>query len=645
MQIKKLSLPKNVLQSINLTHLEMNNLDRVVIIAGKNGSGKTRVLNSILNFRSELDDSNSSEINRRKNNLKTDQTYLNYLRKKKLEHDTEMGKEVKDLKKMMTPDDYQFTNLKINELQISIPESERNLGLALFIEYDEPKPKGDIYKFIPKKIDLKDSNELSNKQLKNLLNEVGNQKMDDFSESTTGIIQSLQNIVYNNQSENFLEENEKEYLAKAQNVYSKLNSLIYDFLGVELKRNVHGEATLFSKEVNECNLSEGQKILLQLSLALTFHDVNIENAVLLLDEPENHLHPKILIDVLEKIISLNTNGQIWIATHSLPLIAHFDTSYLWHMEDSKIKYVGREPEKVVTALLGEKEKEKIFEFVTSTNVFAASKFATECLLPPRIVETGQNDPQTNQINKIIAKLYENEEKIRILDFGAGKGRLLSFLKEKYPSNLDKRIDYFAYDLEQENKEVSSKCLDIISKVYPDELPKKKRYFTKDIEFHKLNPMSFDIVIMCNVLHEIEPNQWLEILGTQSIISKNLKLNGYLLIVEDQEIPIGEKAYKNGFMVFDESQFKKLFGFENETKDYIVDDARNDGRLKGHLIPKSHLINCTPKSIEIAISNLMEFSLTKIGEYRKLQSNYKNGMKLSFWLNQYANASLNLIKFK
>lgn len=70
---------------------------------------------------------------------------------------------------------------------------------------------------------------------------------------------------------------------------------------------------------------------------------------------------------------------------------------------------------------------------------------------------------------------------------------------------------------------------------------------------------FDIVLMCNVLHEINPACWLDVF---SIIHSILKENATLIIIEDHLIPYGEKAYDNGFLVFDEDEFKMLFTLDS-----------------------------------------------------------------------------------
>ena len=58
----------------------------------------------------------------------------------------------------------------------------------------------------------------------------------------------------------------------------------------------------------------------------------------------------------------------------------------------------------------------------------------------------------------------------------------------------------------------------------------------------------------------------------------------LLIVEDQLIPQGEKAYNNGFLVLDILQFKILFNIDNYTVK-MKKDGTPDKRYKSKQVLK------------------------------------------------------------
>lgn len=136
------------------------------------------------------------------------------------------------------------------------------------------------------------------------------------------------------------------------------------------------------------------------------------------------------------------------------------------------------------------------------------------------------------------------EVLRILDYGAGKGRLISNIVDLDEVNQEKlieKIDYIAFDKFADDKEY---CESALIKAYGT---CEKRYFN---DFSNLLSVydkgSFDVVIMCNVLHEIDPKDWLKLFQNEGTISSLLSENGILLLVEDHQIPIGEKAYQKVF---------------------------------------------------------------------------------------------------
>jgi hypothetical protein len=244
-----------------------------------------------------------------------------------------------------------------------------------------------------------------------------------------------------------------------------------------------------------------------------------------MDEPENHLHPSILVELIEKIRTYNQKGQIWIATHSIPLISYFDPQDIWYMEDGLVSKYGKVPEKVLESLLGDKGRiEKLKDFISLPAIQAVNRFAYEALFSPKVANTGSDDPQTMQIHSAIASYIQPSGKIKILDYGAGKGRILNGIEGDKKSFLDK-VEYYAFDRYPENKDV---CISAISQIYPNP---GERYFQNENELRSNHDeYSFDIVIMCNVLHEIDPINWLKIFGTDGFITKTLKTTGILLLV-------------------------------------------------------------------------------------------------------------------
>jgi hypothetical protein len=164
----------------------------------------------------------------------------------------------------------------------------------------------------------------------------------------------------------------------------------------------------------------------------------------------------------------------------------------------------------------------------------------------------------------------------------------------------------------------------------------------DIMLNHHDKNSFDVVVLCNVLHEIDPKTWLKLFGTNGAITSLLKEDGVLLVVEDTQMPIGEKAYHNGFIVLNTSQLKDLFVITPEESIYFNrSDARGDDRLQAHKISKRLLGKITATSRIMALRSVREMAQRAITKIREQKADYKQGKLHAFYVQQFANASLAL----
>jgi hypothetical protein len=391
--------------------------------------------------------------------------------------------------------------------------------------------------------------------------------------------------------------------------------------------------------MGKANLSDGQKILLQFCLAIYSQETALKDLILILDEPENHLHPSVIIETLDRIQKCNSNGQIWIATHSVPLLAHFDPSLIWYVENNKISHAGKIPEKVLQSLLGDDDEiARLQDFISLPAQYATSRYAFECLIEPPAIMTGENDPQSHQVRDELIKLTK-DGKLRVLDYGAGQGRFISNifdLEQSDHTNLIDKLDYIAFDKFDNDKE---HCEHSIKKVYGNS---DNRYFNDTTKLlSKYDKKSFYVIIMCNVLHEIDPKDWFKLFSSEGLVPSLLVDNGLLLLVEDHQIPIGEKAYQKGFLVLDTPQLKDLFKIKETDTGFTFSDKRGDGRLKAHLIPKDCLTRIDEGSRLEALQSLSTIAREKILEIREKEKNYQNGKIHGFWTQQFANAQLNI----
>jgi len=638
MRITEVSIPKEFIDN-GVADINMRKLGNVVLIAGKNGSGKTRILNKV--HQALAAKPNKLAI---KQNGDGRKAYLEAI-----------NNEERNIKSYESSSTQEMNINQINSIKQALLTSQNNLSNFKnhlenvdrvlnwnLVKTDYISDMYTIVPFVPKSDELKDPNSFTKNQILVQSNNVTNIGIASLTAGTLAKIQVTQERWFNaTHQHSSLSSEEKEKTVKD---YELLKSMLKIFLDTDLSRNSDGEATIFGFPLGKANLSEGQKILIQLCIAIYSQEANLKDLILFLDEPENHLHPSVIIETLDRLLDCVPNGQIWISTHSIPLLAHFDPNFIWYVEDNKISFAGNIPEKVLHSLLGDEgEISKLQDFINLPCQYALNQYAYECLFQPVAVVTGNNDPQTIQINKELASII-NTEKIKILDYGAGKGRLLSSLFESFKYDIEvanKSFDYIAFDKYDIDK---ADCEKAIEAVYA----KFKGYYFNEMQKllteHDTN--SFDVVIMCNVLHEIDPKDWIELFKENGTVTKLLKDKGVVLIIEDNQMPIGEKAYQKGFIVLDTPQIKQLFDINNTNSEgFSFSDAKNDGRLKAHRIPKKFLSNITSQTRINSLNSLKAIAQEKILKVRTESMSYKNGKIHAFWVQQFANTSLALTELE
>lgn len=628
MRITKVNI-SNEHQVNGLDDIKMDRLGQVVLLTGKNGSGKTRILGKIFSTlpskhkKSVIDDANK-QIQAIK------EKFINY--KKTIE--------TLQIQLLNTPDK-QYINENIKVQNNLIEQTKKNIVYYenIFnwnmIETSELSENYMSIPFVPKGLILKDSSSYSKNDLKAHAKSVDSIGLNSLPQGAYAKIQNIQDRWFNATHQNSTLP--KAVKDKSIKDYLRLVDIIKLFLNVTIERTEEGDATIFGFLLGDAKLSNGQIVLLQFCIAIYSQETALKDLILVLDEPENHLHPSVIIETIDRIIECVPNGQVWIATHSIPLLAHFDPKNIWYVENGKVSYAGKIPEKVLEGLLGdEKEIAKLQEFIGLPAQFAINRFAYECLLEPKSVNTDKDDKQSLQIKDEIKKHLKDNKKIKILDYGAGKCRLLANIFESSSESKEdfiKWFDYVAYDKFDKNKE---ECEKLISDIYDDS---NKRYYN-DVRTIQSDYFTdkFDIIIMCNVLHEIDPKKWLELFKKDGDIYKLLNENGILLIVEDLILPTGEKAYNNGFVILDDLDIKELF--YSKATNIKSDRCEVNDRLIIHTIPKECLEALTSETRKKALESVKEKAKKEIKALRD-KTDYKSGRLHGFYVQQFANATLSL----
>jgi hypothetical protein len=611
MGINRFYVPASDAEPKGLKEIDMRRIGNIVAVAGKNGAGKSRLLEFVQDF---------SEIRNRS---------LPMLDEVRTNADTHRN---------AIASDRRASESRIQNMQNTLHQLERTIEVATNRIFTDNDALHVAVRFVPKALILDDPGRLAPNDLEQRYESMGVADVSQFNRNCLAYVQRLQDLWRDaTHHEPDLSTNREEIIES----YEALRSIFDTLVGSSLGRK-QGRATLFNRTLAEAALSDGQIVLLQLAVSLHAQKARLDNAVILIDELENHLHPSAVIDVLSRLRAVAPLAQIWIATHSVPLLSYIlgiEQNALWYMEDGAISHSGKRPERVLESLLGNGERiQQLHDFTGLPSQLAAANYAAECIVPPRTVQSGSGDPQISQIQRMISSLKPHTT-ITLLDFGAGKGRLLDGLIGEETQQAKDRIDYFAYDQSQSDKSI---CCATIDSVYGNS---SDRYFdSADALFAKHGRKSIDVVVLCNVLHEISPIQWIDLFSKQSLISQSMRDDGYLLVVEDTRIPVGEIAHEFGFLVLDTSHLRVLFRVNSkdiEGKKFVVDDARGDGRLKAHLIAKELVHRVNAKSRNEAIKALQETAVREVTAIRGASQTYSNGQLHGFWSQQLANCFLYL----
>ncbi|MCL2064679.1 MAG: ATP-binding protein [Candidatus Cloacimonetes bacterium] len=195
-------------------------------------------------------------------------------------------------------------------------------------------------------------------------------------------------------------------------------------------------------------LSPGELMLLYMTffiVAIKYYNKDKDKKlIIILDEPECHLHPKVLIEFINFLKKDCTFEQSWIATHSifiLPLVKFNEIIYIANSELQKrnSKYF----ENILESVVG--SNKSIAQFLLSSRLWQYQNFVAECfVLPQEVKQMNLNDEQLNKFLKFVESQVSYKQ-LNILDYGGGKGRLGIFIEEKKKQKVINSINYSIYD--------------------------------------------------------------------------------------------------------------------------------------------------------------------------------------------------------
>lgn len=469
---------------------------------------------------------------------------------------------------------------------------------------------------------------------------------------------SLYDIIFDNEkvTEDFLKVASKDSLSLLDDIYTtfslkatkkqeklkkdfdKLNSYFTKFFFCELKKDkIDGKIHMVKRYESESEriipieqaiseFSPGELMLFYLSIFFFYlNHLTSEKIILLIDEPELHLHPKALVALMEMLMSSEVVSCLWVASHSLFIMPIFPFETTIYFKQNHICTLNRNTYKEIYNDLIGLENVELYELLRSVENWSYYRFIVEnFFLPESVSKVRKNDEQVNKFLSYV-KAIQAKEPIKVLDFGAGKFRLWDCIKQVIPEVYERNslIKYEAYE------------------PYPEmDAPDNIMFYQNE---SLLKNDYYDIVVLMNVLHEIDPIKWKH---TFNLIKNKLKSQGVIVLLEVFTLSSGEQPYSNsGFLVLQDSQVKILFPTAYKIK---MDDQIKE-KTNCWIVSKKELSDATDEKIKYAVSSLESFcekklkvlddERIKIAQNKNLKNNIKqiSAREYAFWSQQYINA--------
>lgn len=346
------------------------------------------------------------------------------------------------------------------------------------------------------------------------------------------------------------------------------------------------------------DFSDGEKTLFAYSLLFFLlnqnPNLNIKESIILVDEPELHLHPDTEIELIERLREvIGEKGQLIFATHSLNILSHLNYDEIYIVKQNRIEEKhSLTPRNSLNELMHLEDRvSKLSEFIDSLESWTYSNFMAQCFSNPEVIESSKkDDPQVIALKAAITE-NSNKECNLLLDFGAGKGRIFEQIKSDYP--FINNVNYSALE--------------------PDDTfhPKLKELGTSQVFVNhtSLPENTFDFIVLCNVLHEIKLDDWIEILN--KTISA-LKETGFLIIIEAKKLNKGEKIGKTGYLLLDLEEMQALFNLDENPSSIKSDNSK----ITCGVFPKSQLNHISKKNLVSCFKALAKNTLDKIEKLRE-----------------------------
>jgi predicted ATPase len=622
--ITSITIPQDVADQLGVAPLAFRGLAQVVILAGPNGAGKSRYLQGIERTMGRLRTARGDAANVQRN-VKSRSEALDRARKRAAQLDSLPLPPTSDERLRRREEQVKGAHEHLRKSEAALAEaisaSHQNETIRAFAQFSNLdcssiEPHHDLTNIVSLKYTgdddkMFDANDLSPAQSRAAVQQV---QTGGFGNAHSGMHAYLASIARVLWSAEHPAEQKRAGFAETLSDARQFDHILFALLSTRLEYRSGDdglvEPLIRGRPFRKQELSNGEKVLLTWAITLHKQKLALQNAIVTLDEPENYLHPDACIQALERLRPLlGEHGQIWIATHSVPLIAYGGLESVYLVKEGRAVFARNKVDEVVCSLLGGPQgRDRLQSMLREADEIAACRFLAECLVPSHAIDTPEGDPQESMLRELLAQAATAGKPLRMLDYGAGRGRLATAIGESNPTA--QKIEYYAFDLPNPNESSDREACLLRIAALNQSRPREHYYWDSVVSLVAAVGRTFDIVVLCNVLHEIAPLEWLT---TVKQIDKVLSDPGVVLIMEDLFPSIGEMPHAGGYLILDVFGLKKLFDGTDGVR--LVAQARN-ARLSAVEVSKTALPRATAESRVSALKHALQRAKEEAERIRK-----------------------------
>lgn len=395
-----------------------------------------------------------------------------------------------------------------------------------------------------------------------------------------------------------------------------------------------------SKEIITFNdLSSGEKEVFFILSFFLRH--NVENAIIVIDEPELHLHPELSRLLIRNIKSIRKGNQIWIATHNSEIIDETGRD--------NVIYVTRDLSTRKSAfILGKDEKETILQL---KNLFGFSGYIG--VAKNLVFLEGTN---SSADRKFYSSLFNNDSNFKIIPSNGSENlnkinsAILSIIESGFAMMnfyLIRDRDYLTPEMIKKYEEHSSKKIFVL---------KKHELENYLIDYGIIKKVLLEIFNIERTVEEIEKIFYECALNLSSQVIRDMISFRLNLLINPQNFSIGKILNGQPYFEGDRSNYtpiydsKKIFEekfhrtseiikeffsdrLNSKSVQEIISNCENEVKLSlesnewKNLFPGKELIEKFAKNLEI--SNFISFQNSIIKELSTNQDQIDKELQLIF----------------